>query len=140
MIKVSIEGNLKGLLQKLNTNTAVKVYAAAVEELKIGALEIQGTAKKSIQKHSAGKRYGNHTASKPGDAPNTDTGRLVQSIQTDMQGLVASVGTNLTYGKYLEYGTKNIEPRPWLQPALDANENRIEANFIKAIRKALNKK
>lgn len=30
------------------------------------------------------------------------------------------VGTNVQYGLFLEFGTENMLPRPWLRPALDA--------------------
>lgn len=66
------------------------------------------------------KRSKPHTASAPGDAPNTDTGRLVVSIATEnpRKGL-SYVGTSVEYGKYLEFGTRRVAARPWLRPAMD---------------------
>jgi len=53
-----------------------------------------------------------------------DTGRLRSSITyevgEDSRGLVARIGTNVTYAIYLEYGTRRMSPRSFLRPALDA--------------------
>lgn len=93
-------------------------------------LMIESDAKKSIANISEGKsviRYSprrNHTASKPGGPPNTDTGRLISSIrtQTDRSTTTVSVGSNVKYSLYLEFGTKKMRPRPWLKPAIDKNK------------------
>jgi len=51
-----------------------------------------------------------------------DTGRLRASITheigADSQGLVATVGTNVVYAPFLEYGTSRMSARPFLRPAL----------------------
>jgi len=60
-----------------------------------------------------------HKASAPGEAPATDTGRLANSIQADIQGKNATVFTNVEYAPFLEFGTRTIEPRPFLFPALE---------------------
>jgi len=53
-----------------------------------------------------------------------DTGRLRSSIRwavfTDAQGLFAQVGTDVEYALFVERGTRYMEARPFLQPALDA--------------------
>lgn len=80
--------------------------------------------------------------SKPGEAPNTDTGRSVQSIKFDFkkQGLVGRVGTNLRYLARLEFGTEHIAARPWLSTALKMVQGNIAKifsdNFSKSIRKS----
>lgn len=54
--------------------------------------------------------------SKPGEYPHSDTGRLRNSIfgTVDSKTLKGTVGTNLVYGLYLEFGTKDhvIRARP----------------------------
>ena len=60
-----------------------------------------------------------HRASAPGEAPATDTGRLANSLKADIQGIRATVFTNLEYAPFLEFGTRTIEPRPFLFPALE---------------------
>ena len=60
-----------------------------------------------------------HRASAPGEAPATDTGRLASSIQADIEGKSATVFTNVEYAPWLEFGTRTIEPRPFMFPALE---------------------
>jgi HK97 gp10 family phage protein len=60
-----------------------------------------------------------HRASAPGQAPATDTGALVRSIQADIRGRDAEVSANVDYAVYLEFGTQDMEPRPFLFPALE---------------------
>jgi HK97 gp10 family phage protein len=53
-----------------------------------------------------------------------DTGRLRSSIThelgVDSRGLVGTVGTNVTYAPYVEFGTSRMRAQPFLRPALDA--------------------
>lgn len=77
--------------------------------------------------------------SRPGQPPHRQTGTLVNSIATDeevrvVQGLVnyavARVGTNLDYGRYLEFGTAKMKARPWLRPSFRATARLIrDGNF-----------
>jgi HK97 gp10 family phage protein len=61
-----------------------------------------------------------HQASAPGEAPASDTGDLTNKITTnyDFTELSGTVTSNSVHGLMLEYGTKNMEPRPYLRPAL----------------------
>lgn len=113
-----------------------------------GGKLVESDAKKSIQAKSGGEsvtRYRsgggayNHTVSSPNDAPNTDTGRLVASINTEIANDGVFVGTTLEYGKFLEFGTKNMTERPWLIPALFKNEQTIIDLQINAINKSIRK-
>lgn len=60
-----------------------------------------------------------HRASAPGQAPATDTGRLAGSIQADIRGREAEVSANAEYAAFLEFGTQDMEARPFLFPALE---------------------
>lgn len=103
--------------------------------------DIEAAAKQSIQ---AGDKTGKvyhltnpkriHQASAPGQAPATDLGTLVNSIQTvDTQrgDGEAEVVVGAEYGLYLEMGTKDIAPRPFLGPAVEA----ARPKFVYAIKK-----
>ena len=76
-------------------------------------------------KRTKGGKY--HNPSFPGNAPRRDSGRLVASIQSVTEGndirvgalATANDGVPLKYAKWLEFGTKKLKPRPWLQPAVD---------------------
>lgn len=79
-------------------------------------------------------RRGNitHRASSPGSPPRVDTGRLINSVKALVKRLEAIVGTDVRYGAYLEFGTQDIEPRPWLFPAFE----RQRRNFINRLKQA----
>lgn len=106
------------------------------------ANQVRNTAIKSIQNQTVGTyvtRYSQrgkayqHVASKEGDAPNTDTGALVNSIAVENKKgeAVSFVGSGLDYAKYLELGTKQMGARPWLMPALNTNIGNLEKNIVK---------
>lgn len=121
-----------------------KMGQAAHDGVFITAQDIRTHAIKSIQDQSPGQlvmrsRQGGgtypHIAAGEGQAPNTDTGRLVSSIAAEKTGDTEyEIGTNLDYGEFLEMGTVKMRPRPWLVPALNANRD----NLIKNIEKAVN--
>jgi HK97 gp10 family phage protein len=111
-----------------------------------GGKLVEGEAKRSIQERSPGNtvtRYRSgggsyeHQASGPNEAPNTDTGRLVSSINTEIADDGVYVGTSLEYGKYLEFGTKDMEERPWLIPALNKKSDDIIKLQIGAVNKSI---
>lgn len=122
-------GGLNELSARLDNSMKVTEKAVA-QRASLAAFMIQGTAQKSIQQTSAGKRQSrsssglkrNVTVSKPGDAPNTDTGTLVTSIRVKFSKteLAAFVFTKLTYAFWLEFGTSTMQARPFLRPALKA--------------------
>jgi len=64
-----------------------------------------------------------YTASSPGEPPAQATGRLRQSIKTSIEGkgdeIIGKVGTDLEYGRCLEFGTKKVAARPWLKISFD---------------------
>lgn len=74
-------------------------------------------------------QYIAHQASAPGESPATDTGILANSITYEVgrtgHKIYCKVGTSLKYGYWLEYGTKNIKPRPFARRALVEHEKKI---------------
>lgn len=111
-----------------------------------GGLLVETEAKRSIQERSPGKnviRYregggsSNHVAASEGNAPNTDTGRLVASINTEPTDDGVLVGTSLQYGKHLEFGTKSMGERPWLIPALNKMTDEIIKLQVNAVNKSI---
>ena len=103
------------------------------------SLAVQRHAVKSIMRgNPRGRQYKRgtkiHTASAAGQAPASDTGRLAGSILPPRRiARGYEVGTNLDYGRYLEFGTTRILERPWLRPALDIERPK----FIDRVRKLL---
>ena len=56
--------------------------------------------------------------SKPGEPPHVQTGRLRASVASERTGMMARVGTNVVYGRWLELGTVDMAARPWLRRSL----------------------
>lgn len=77
-----------------------------------------------------------HQSSSPGEAPATDTGRLASSIKIEQKEISGSVGSQLNYSFWLEFGTLKMQARPFLRPALDGNEKFIIKAFESAMLKA----
>lgn len=71
------------------------------------------------------KRAKPHQASAPGEAPATDSGRLVNSIFADAKGTAGYVEVRSIYAPMLEYGTRKIAPRPFMTPAVEANRQKV---------------
>lgn len=77
-----------------------------------------------------------HQASAPGQAPATDTGRLVNSIVTryEPSELTGIVGVTAAYGDDLEFGTQKMEPRPYARPAVRNKIRGIEADIANELK------
>lgn len=61
-----------------------------------------------------------------------DTGALKQSLTLEVDTNVATVGSSLEYAPYVEYGTVNQAPQPYLQPALAIAKQQAD-NVLKAV-------
>ena len=112
-VTVKLDKNIIKRLKAFGLSTDRAIDDAVL----VTATNVQKTAINSIRTQSKGKKVGKHVVSKEGDAPNTDTGTLVQHIKVlHVKGTkVAHVGTDLEYGKFLE----TVHNRPWLVPAKD---------------------
>lgn len=59
-----------------------------------------------------------------------DTGNLRNSITHTSDGKAAYIGTNVTYGKYVELGTLKMAAQPYLRPAA-ADHGETYRNIVK---------
>lgn len=121
-------------LQKYGDERERKVQAV----IDLTAQLVRTDAIKSMQSSPAsGRTYKRrsilHTASSSPNPPRVDQGDLVKSIKALVGRLEAFVGTNQKYGPHLEFGTQNMEPRPWLFPAFE----RQRRNFVNRLREAM---
>lgn len=78
-----------------------------------------------------------HTASAPGEPPAVQSGNLRSSIETmvtlnPLTGVSGFVGTHVIYGVFLELGTEDIEPRPWLMKTIREQRDEITALILAA--------
>lgn len=139
-IKVQGGEELRRNFDKLSKQFGKQVAEAAFK----GGQVVRTDAIKSIQRVSNGKKVirsrgkGNqyeHTVSKPGDAPNTDTGRLAGSIQVEVRADDVYVGTSVDYAPALEFGAakNNLKARPFMFPALERNKEKIRDLLRKAL-------
>lgn len=110
----------------------------------VTANDVRKDTVKSIQDQSFGtyvqrsKQGGGgtytHIAAAPGKAPNTDTGALASSyaVEGDRDDISAEVGSSLDYASHQEFGTKRMEARPHLMPAVEKNRGELDNNIVKA--------
>ena len=114
--------------------------------LAVSVMELDSYAKQKIQGGGRGgrtyhRRSVTHQSSAAGEYPKTDTGQLVSSLffRVGADKLSAFFGTKLAYGRYLEFGTSRMAPRPWLRPTLKANEGRISDRLKQAVNVTIRK-
>ena len=103
-----------------------KLKAAEAKNLERAAIHLKNEIKKNISDAPP--------ASQPGEMPHREDGELRRSIahEVDANKMIARVGTNKVYGRYLELGTNEMLARPFLRPTLAKNR--------KAIKKLMTKK
>lgn len=120
--------------------TAQRMRRAAMKGIVKGCEGVRNEAIRSIQTGpKTGRIYRRrgieHQASAPGEAPASDTGRLVNSITTNYEPdkLSGTIQFGTEYAPYLEYGTQKMEPRPFARPALDNQQDNIVAGITDEI-------
>lgn len=99
----------------------------AEQVLDKAAVDIVNTAKTSM------KGGGNpHVPSEPGEPPHIDTGALVNSVSVSKPAsLTRDIQDGVEYGIWLECGTSQMAPRPWLLPAVNKHKENIEKAWRK---------
>lgn len=85
-----------------------------------------------------------HHPSLPGNPPAPDTGNLRESIRYEVHGegreiygIIGSTQKDPDYAVYTEYGTSKMQPRPWLRPAMNKNNEWIRKSIAKAVADSL---
>lgn len=100
----------------MNLARAVSLDAAETG-VRAATIEAESLVKQELSKPGMGRQYGRHTASAPGDPPAPDTGRLRNSVQTEVfrgpSDVVGQVSINTEYAAFLELGTERMAPRPF---------------------------
>lgn len=133
-----LEANMEKLAKKFSQDI-VEAAIASGEIVRTEAIEsIQEVSRgDDVERYREGGNSYMHTASKVGDAPNTDTGALVRSVQVEVGTKYVYVGSSLDYAKWLEFGTRRMGARPWLNPALERKRNEIRKQFDDRINKTI---
>lgn len=109
-----------------NLDRAAHFLKAKVKE-KINRRQPRQRYPKVPNSNAESVSYKGLAPSNPGEPPKQLTSQLIRSIshETDKQELTARVGTNLDYGFFLEFGTTDMEARPYLRPAFNENKKKI---------------
>ena len=134
MSMADIFKNIEALKSKAESETARAVRATAQA--------IRNDAIISVKSHlSAGNVYTRgtvkHVASKPGSPPNQDRGTLTRNIRVTMNDdLTADISSNAPYSAALEFGTSNIDARPFMTPAVEGQRVKHKERLQKATMRA----
>lgn len=141
---LAVEKQMKELMQKppksgrLYRRSSIK-RAATKGRLAMGLRRTAGNPKKVI----VGANF--HRASAPGEAPASDTGRLVASLshKIERDGLTATIGVHevskVKYAAALEFGTRHMAARPFVVRALRETQEEVERRIRNGIERALAK-
>jgi len=140
MGSIKITADTKGINKLLEKRLEQNAMKELKKKMTRSVMLVHGTAVESIQRGSkSGKTYQlynprrTHTASREGEAPATDTGFLVSNISHNVKksgrNLVGQIVASAPYAIHLEFGTRDMGKRPFLQPALEKNKKKIERIF-----------
>lgn len=132
----SLGADMDKALQRGITKTANQVRNTAIRSIQ------NQTVGTYVTRYSQGGKAYQHVAARDGDAPNSDTGAMINSIAVEnVKGKpISFVGSGLDYPKYLELGTKNMGAKPWLMPALNTNIGNLEQNIINSAKTMIKQK
>lgn len=117
--KIEVKGikELQGALGQLATELPLIVSQAVIE----GAGVVENSAKQKVRVRTGNLR---------------DSIKQKNKTQSPTKVSV-DIGTDVSYGPANEFGTSRMSAQPFLRPALDENEDAIEAVIERAINSAL---
>ncbi len=115
---------------RFHTKEVVKsIEHAAVKRMLEATAEVRSVVLETLSGNRTGRTYKvpgtrrTYTASSPGQPPAQRIGELRQSVKTSVEVedkvVIGLVGTERVQGKHLEYGTRNMEARPWLKVSFE---------------------
>jgi HK97 gp10 family phage protein len=141
-VRINIEMDGIAALSRQLAELAGDADAVMTEVVTNLAVDTQREAVQGIQRGPAtgAVRPDGSRASAPGEYPMSDTGRLANNVVANLPtsgNISAEVGTNVQYGRYLEFGTSRMAARPWLLPSFNKAKAGVEAKLKRAIERAL---
>lgn len=142
VVRINIEMDGISALSRQLAELAGDADAVMTEVVTNLAVDTQREAVQGIQRGPAtgAVRPDGSRASAPGEYPMSDTGRLANNVVANLPtsgNISAEVGTNVQYGRYLEFGTSRMAARPWLLPSFNKAKAGVEAKLKRAIERAL---
>jgi HK97 gp10 family phage protein len=146
---VDLQFKVEGIerLRRATKNAEVYFRDELVIALDASARHVKQKAVVSISRgQKSGRIYRvggvNRRASAPGEAPANQTGRLVNSITTSVLKntlhAVIYAGRGLAnYARALEFGTAEMEARPFFFPAVESSRAWIQKRLAEAVNRAI---
>lgn len=122
---------------------------AVQDGIGLGGSYLQLEMKKMLSNRGTGRIYikpsgRQHQASAPDHPPALDTGHYTRSIQVDVSQQraaisVVRVGSNVIYGRSLEFGSPSgqVAARPHWIPMLRAKQNKVREIVLKLLEKRI---
>lgn len=106
-------------------NRTEKFLSGALHE--IGRENVVEARKLIRSKNKTGRLYSiggkNHRASAPGESPASFSGTLARTMRYTVRGTSqVEFGDTVSYGAFLEEGTKHIAPRPHIEKTVKLKE------------------
>jgi HK97 gp10 family phage protein len=139
--RVTVRIDDRALMAKLSR------FPGAIDEASCDALEEcgTGTVTEAVRLIETGSKSGRlyrrgggrvHQASAPGESPASDTGNLVKNIISELErnNKTVYVVANTIYAFWLEFGTRLMAARPFLNRAVEALNNFYKETFIRVLR------
>lgn len=132
-------------LKKLSESWECDIKDGIEKGMQAIGMHLTNTIKKDITKTSQGSKnairyspFRNVKVSPPGESPNNDTGELRSSIQWELTGRDSViVGSVIKKGAWLEHGTKNMKPRPFIRPNAERETQKMGELLMAQIRKSM---
>jgi len=134
-------------------DTACRKGAAGLAghlQVKLNKSARVGTPGSEAARKRAARKAGRRAArylwqpSAPGSPPRKRTGTLQKSVAFEVSWMnlgepvfLVRVGTNVPYGRFLEYGTRKMAARPWLRPGLSEYRDRFNRIVMLELRRRI---
>lgn len=107
-----LNNNIPDLVEQMRQNAGMATRRAALKAVE--------RAQEAMRAPKSGHFYGTHQASAPGQAPAVQSGGLIGSIEAQkVDAYIWNVGSIDDKAPILEFGSVNMEARPFLGPAAD---------------------
>ena len=99
-----------------------RIEAGKIEASHVGAVIWADHFREALHGEKSGIWYGQHQASDPGEIPAAWLGPLEESIVVRDSRTTSAIHVTSDHAEPLEYGTINMEPRPFVGPITDRAE------------------
>lgn len=115
-----------------------KTQESAKKELRTPAEALLEEVRSQLNRPGTGRVYSHgrgrlgarlHQASRPGEPPAPDTGALRDSARVEPHGDGLRVVVDGASAGRLEFGARDLAPRPYMRPALNAAKARMTRSF-----------